>query len=195
MKKIILITFILISTLIYSQQIYPLNTTEARINYPSGSYFKDLDGELDPYIGLWKGTWEGKTLFIQFKKLKYMIGKTSDPHYIYIDRILGERKVIEANGTVSIDRISSFDNQNAQFDGIDEKLTNPSQKQIYFVTGICGITANLDVTFLDTAKTQMSLHFIYNPGYLDESCPYYNSMQQGTEPPLNFPKDIVLTKQ
>lgn len=192
MKKIILITLTLISALIYSQQIYPLNADVE--NIPRGSYFKDLDGELDPYVGLWKGNWDGKTLYIQFKKIKYYFGTTAS-NGIYQDRILGERKVIEANGTVSIDRISSFDNQNAQFDGINFKFSDSSQRQFYFVTGVCGITANLDVTFIDAAKTQMSLHFIYRPGYLDESCPYYNSMQQGTEPPLNFPKDIILTKQ
>lgn len=176
----------------YSQQIYPLNASVE--NIPRGSYFKDLDGELDPYVGLWKGTWEGKTLYIQFKKIKYYFGSTAT-NGIYQDRILGERKVIEANGTVSIDRISNFNNQNPQLKGINFKFSNPSQKQIYFVTGICGKTADLDVTFLDPGKTQMSLHLIYRPSYIDETCSYYNSIMQGNDYPINFPKDIVLTKQ
>lgn len=194
MKKIILITFILFSALIYSQQVYPLST-EDKVNFPNGSYFKDLDGELDPYVGLWKGSWNGKTLYLELKKIKHTFDTPNDPHIIYTDRILGERKIIEADGTISIDRITNFDIQKPEFYGINSKFSNPNQKQLYFVTGVCGITADLDVTFLDTAKTQMSLHFIYRPGYLDESCQYYNSMQQGNEPPLNFPKDIVLTKQ
>jgi hypothetical protein len=57
------------------------------------------------------------------------------------------------------------------------------------------MTANLDVNFLNAEKTQMSLHLIYRPGYLDESCTYYDYMMQGNEPPFNFPKDIILTKQ
>lgn len=192
MKNIFLIVTILFSCLFSSQQIFPLNSNVS--NAPRGSYFKDLDGELDPYVGLWKGMWEGKTLYIEFRKIKYYLGTTST-NGIYQDRILGERKVIEANGTVSIDRISNFDNQNAQFDGINFKFSNPSQKQIYFVTDICGKTADLDVTFLDAAKTQMSLHLIYRPSYIDETCPHYNSVMQGNDYPINFPKDIVLTKQ
>lgn len=192
MKNIFLIVTILFSSLLFSQQIYPLNSYVS--NAPRGSYFKDLDGELNPYIGLWKGMWEGKTLYIEFRKIKYYLG-TTPTNGIYQDKILGERKVIEANGTVSIDRISTFDNQNAQFDGINFKFSNPSQKQIYFVTDICGKTADLDVTFLDAAKTQMSLHLIYRPSYIDETCPYYDSVLQGNDYPINFPNDIVLIKQ
>jgi len=192
MKNIILIVTTLFSSLLFSQQIYSLNNHVS--NAPRGSYFKDLDGELNPYIGLWKGNWEGKTLYIEFRKIKYYLG-TTPTNGIYQDRILGERKVVEANGTVSIDRISNFDNQTAQFDGINFKFSDSSQKQFYFVTGICGKTADLDVTFLDAAKTQMSLHLIYRPSYIDETCPYYNSIMQGNDYPINFPKDIVLTKQ
>ncbi|SHM87546.1 hypothetical protein SAMN05444360_12027 [Chryseobacterium carnipullorum] len=191
MKKIFSIITILLSSLLFSQQVYSLNANGA--DAPNNSYFKDLNGELDLYVGLWKGNWMGKTLYIQFKKVKYFVGTNGEG--IYQDRILGERKVIEANGIVSIDRIANFDNQKPQFKGINFKFSNPSQKQIYFVTGICGKTANLDVTFLDNAKTQMSLHLIYNPSTIDDTCPYYNSVIQGNDFPINFPKDIVLTKQ
>lgn len=193
MKNIFTIVSLIISLSLYSQT-YPLHT-EGKIDKPSGSYFKDLDGELDPYIGLWKGSWNGKILYMKFKKIKHTLDSPNDPHIIFTDRILGERKVIEADGTVSIDRISTFDNQNAEFNGINFKFSDPSQKQFYFVTGICGKTANLDITFLDAAKTQMSLHLIYNPSTIDDSCPYYNSVMQGNDFPINFPKDIVLIKQ
>ncbi len=193
MKKTIIIIFIIFSTFVYSQQIYPLNTDA--ISLPNGSYLKDLEGELDPYVGIWKGSWEGKTLYIQFKKLKHINGNTTDPHYVYRDRILGERKVIEANGIISFDRISNFDNQNAEFNGINIKFSNPAQKQLYFVTDVCGKTADVDVTFLDNAKTQMRLNLIYRPSYINETCPYYDSIIQGNDYPINFPKDIVLTKQ
>lgn len=193
MKNIILIATILVNSLLFSQQIYPLNTSAA--NLPNGSYLKDLNGELNSYVGFWKGMWEGKTLYIEFRKIKYYLG-TTPTNGIYKDKILGERKVIEANGTVSIDRISNFDNnQYHEFSGILPKYTNPLQEQIYFVTGICGKTADLDVAFLNAAKTHMSLHLIYRPSYIDETCPYYNSIMQGNDYPINFPKDIVLTKQ
>jgi len=192
MKNILILIISFISLSLYSQQVYPLNAYIEDV--PRGSYFKDLDGELNPYIGLWKGNWNGKTVYLEFRKVKYYFG-TTPSNGIYQDRILGERKIVEANGTVSIDRISNFNEQSAEFDGINYKFSNPSQKQLYFATGICGKTANIDINFVDTTKTQISLHLIYNPSYIDETCPYYNSVMQGNDYPINFPKDIILTKQ
>ncbi len=78
----------------------------------------------------------------------------------YKDRILGERKVISGNGTVEIDRISNFDNVNAEFYGIKTSLKNINQKQIsFYPKNMCGKSATLDVSFINPEKTQMSLHF------------------------------------
>ncbi|SHM87567.1 hypothetical protein SAMN05444360_12028 [Chryseobacterium carnipullorum] len=194
MKNIIISLSIFLSIIIYGQE-YPLNY-EDRLNIPQGSYLKDLNSELNPYIGLWKGNWDGKTIYIQFKKVKYPLGKPNSPHFIYRDRIVGERKIISSNGSIEIDKISTFDEQYSEFYGVAPKFSNPSQKQFYFAPkNMCGKTANLDVTFLDNAQTQMSLHLIYNPSTIDDTCPYYNSVIQGNDFPINFPKDIVLTKQ
>ncbi len=194
MKNIIIILSILFTNIVFSQT-YPLhgNMSEA----PNGSYFKDLDGELDPYLGTWKGTWEGKTLIIEFKKIKYYLGDLSKNDGVYQDRILGERKVVTSNGVVEIDRISNFDNVNAEFYGIKTSLKNANQKQIsFYPKDMCGKSATLDVNFLNPEKTQMSLHFEYNPGHITESCKYYDLIfNQGKEWPMNFPKDIVLSKQ
>ncbi len=193
MKNILLIILVIFSNLTYSQQTYPLHY-EGKSDVANGSYFKDLDGELDPYVGLWKGDWNGKTVFLYLKKIKYYNGSNGDGYFQ--DRILGERKIIGSNGVVEIDRISNFDLQFPEFTGIDFKFSNPSQSQLYFVPkNMCGKTANLDITFLNPEKTQISLHFIYRPSYIDESCPYFNSVMQGNDYPINFPKDIVLTKQ
>ncbi|SHM87640.1 hypothetical protein SAMN05444360_12031 [Chryseobacterium carnipullorum] len=193
MKNIFLILLSFISVSIYSQ-VYPLHT-EGKSDLPNGAYFKDMDGELNHYIGLWKGNWNDKTIYLDLRKIKYYLG-TNPNDGIYIDKILGERKIINSSGAVEIDRISNFDEQLPEFRGISSKFNNPSQKQFYFVPkNMCGKTANLDVTFLDNAKTQMSLHLIYNPSTIDDTCPYYNSVIQGNDFPINFPKDIVLTKQ
>jgi len=194
MKNITLIISLLFVQVLYSQE-YPLNY-EDRLNIPKGAYLKDMNGELTPYVGLWKGNWDGKIIYIQLKKVKYALGNLDDPHFMYRDRIVGERKIINANGSILIDRITNFDEQHSEFYGIGDKFSNPSQKYIaFYPKNMCGMNANLDITFLNAAKTQISLHLIYNPKTLDESCPYYNSMMQGNEPPFNFPKDIVLIKQ
>jgi len=194
MKNILLILLIFTSIQAYSQQqVYPLHAEGD--DFPNNSYFKDLDGELDPYIGVWKGNWNGKTVYLELRKVKYYLG-TTPTNGTYQDMVVGERKIINSDGTISIDRISNFDEVNSEFYGISSQFKNPAQKYITFSPkNMCGITASLDLTFLDTAKTQMSLHFIPNPKFIDESCSYYNSMLQGVELPMNFPKDIVLTKQ
>lgn len=192
MKNIFLIVITLFSSLFFSQQIYPLTTNVSEV--PNGSYIKDLDGEYNLYIGLWKGNWDGKIIYLKFKIVK---DSSLGNHFYYKDRLFGERKIVESNGSISVDRISNFDdNKYHEFSGINKKFSDPSQKQLYFSpNNMCGKTANMDITFLDAAKTQMSLHLIYNPSTIDDSCPHYNSVMQGNDFPINFPKDIVLLKQ
>lgn len=195
MKNIFLISFIFTLIFCKSQQVYPLHTDD-KMDLPSGSYFKDLNGELNPYIGLWKGDWNGKTVYLQLKKIKYLSGNVTDPHYIYWDMIVGERKIINADGSISIDRITNFDDLKSEFRGIYKKFDASQSPQIkFYPKNMCGKGANLDVVFLDAGKTQMSLHFSYIPNAISSSCPYYNSVMQGGEFPMNFPVDIVLTKQ
>jgi len=193
MKKIFSIITILLSSLLFSQQVYSLNANGA--DAPNNSYFKDLNGELNPYIGLWKGNWNGKIVFLELKKQKYFLGINGKG--IYKDMILGERKIVNTNSIIEVDKITNFDNnQFHEFSGIHKKFDSSQSPQLYFAPdNMCGKTANLDVTFLNAAKTQMSLHLIYNPSTIDDTCPYYNSVIQGNDFPINFPKDIVLTKQ
>ncbi|MDR6371166.1 hypothetical protein J2795_001788 [Chryseobacterium bernardetii] len=68
----ILLVFITISC---NAQIYPLNYKE---DVPNGAYYKDLDGELDKYVGMWKGIWNGKTLYLDLRKNKYKLGDNSN---------------------------------------------------------------------------------------------------------------------
>ncbi|WP_051289127.1 DUF6705 family protein [Chryseobacterium daeguense] len=68
---------------------------------PNGAYYKDLNNELDKYVGLWKGNWNGKTVYLELKKVKTF---SSGNNSYYRDRILGERKIISATGSVEIDR-------------------------------------------------------------------------------------------
>ncbi|PVV53402.1 hypothetical protein, partial [Chryseobacterium sp. HMWF035] len=64
MKK--LLSILLMSFLIVSSrgQTLPINTILR--NIPQGSYVKDLNHELDPYIGIYKSNFEGNeiTLYI-----------------------------------------------------------------------------------------------------------------------------------
>ncbi|MDQ1098385.1 MULTISPECIES: DUF6705 family protein [Chryseobacterium] len=190
MKQILLL-LIMIFAVPFKGQVYPLNNKN-KSDAPNGSYFKDLDGELDKYIGLWKGNWNGKTVYLDLRKYKYKLG--DDSNYIYQDKILGERKIIAADGTVEIDRISNFDNTNSEFIGMEMSLKNGNWKRIYFYPkNMCNKIATLDIT--NFTNNQMTLHFEYEPSFVDPNCQYNAYVDQYGDFPVNFPKDIVLTKQ
>lgn len=187
MKQILLI-FMLFSFSCKSQE-YPLNTSLD--NLPNNAYLKDTNNDLNKYIGLWRGNWNGKTLFLDLRKVKY--------HYIgnqsyYEDKIFGERKVIGANGSVEIDRIANFDFESPEFRGIGTSLKNGNWKRLYFnLKNMCGKKATLDI--ISFTDNQMTLHFEYLPSITDPNCQHNAYVDQYGDFPINFPKDITLTKQ
>lgn len=187
MKQILLILLSIFS-ISCKAQIYPLNYKE---DVPVGAYYKDLDGELNKYIGLWKGIWNGKTLFLDLKKVKYFYDGNNA---YYKDQIFGERKVIGTNGSVEIDRISNFDYLAPEFRGMTISLKNGNWKRLHFYPkNMCGKMATLDITSF--TGNQMTLHFEYLPSIIDPNCQYNAYVDQYGDFPINFPKDIVLTKQ
>ncbi|MCQ9636119.1 hypothetical protein MP478_12545 [Chryseobacterium sp. WG14] len=194
MKKIILILLLSCINKINAQQIFPLNTP--KINIPNGAYYKDLDGELDPYIGIWKGTWDGKTLYLQLKKVKDR-SVANDGTYYESDQIMGERKVIAANGTVEIDHISNFNQNSPEFYGIFGQYNNFVQKYLLFQPkNMCNSRGNVDINFIGNQKEQIKLHYKLMPMHISKGCENSNQQYQNDMPiNLNFPKDIVLTKQ
>ncbi|HHM0728134.1 hypothetical protein HZQ11_06230 [Elizabethkingia anophelis] len=190
MKKIFLIIASVVISTFYKGQEYPLNTGVYDI--PNNAYLKDTNNELDKYVGVWKGEWNGKTLYLDLRKIKtYSKGNL---HSYYKDEILGERKIIGANGTVEVDRISNFDTESPEFSGIFRSLKNANWKRIYFYPkDMCNKSASLDITSF--TGTQMTLHFEYEPSFVDPTCKHNAYVDQYGEFPVNFPKDIVLTKQ
>jgi hypothetical protein len=191
MKKILLILISIFAISCKAQE-YPLNTSLD--NIPNNAYLKDTNNDLNKYVGLWKGTWNGKILFLELKKMKTYHSIPGSTHPYYKDRILGERKVVASNGTVEIDRISNFGNGGTEFSGIGISLKNTNWKRLYFYPeNMCRKTATLDITSF--TGNQMTLHFEYLPSIIDPNCQHNAYVDQYGDFPINFPKDIVLTKQ
>ncbi|HFK5528426.1 hypothetical protein HZQ19_03315 [Elizabethkingia anophelis] len=190
MKNLFLIITSVVLSVFYKGQEYPLNTSLD--NIPNNAYLKDTNNELGKYIGLWKGEWNGKTLYLDLRKIKYY----SKGNYLsyYKDQVVGERKIIGTNGIVEIDRISNFDTESPEFSGIFRSLKNGNWSRIYFSPkDMCMKRASLDITSF--TGTQMTLHFEYMPSSVDPNCKHNAYVDQYGEFPVNFPKDIVLTKQ
>ncbi len=188
MKTIVFLLLILATSC--KAQIYPLNTGISDL--PPNAYIKDLNNELDKYVGLWKGNWNGKTLYLELKKVKY---HDNDPNYPYYkDMIFGERKIVSSNGTIEIDRISNFDYENAEIRGMyNSLLFEGNERFLFFPKNMCKKIASLDIS--NMTSTQMTLKFQYLPSRYDANCEHNAYEQQYGDFPINFPKDIVLTKQ
>ncbi|MDR2237985.1 MAG: hypothetical protein LBE92_17825 [Chryseobacterium sp.] len=193
MKKTILILFVTGVNFIYAQQVFPLEAN--KIDYPNGAYYKDINGELNPYIGTWKGNWDGKTIYLELKKIKKRTTANNGKYYD-IDKIVGERKIISSTGAVEVDRITNFNETDYEFSGIYGQYKDFSKKHLLFQPkDMCNKTANININFINPEKTQMQLRFEYNPSGITQSCKYYNQIMEGKDWPFNFPKDIIMTKQ
>lgn len=191
MKNILLI-FCLLSINLVSCQIYPLNTSAGDI--PDNAYIKDTNNELNKFVGLWKGNWNGKTIYLELRKVKTYSSIPGGTHPYYKDRILGERKIINANGVVEIDRIANFGADGAEFSGMSKSIKPSGRDRLLFSPkNMCRKMATLDITSL--TSTQMTLHFEYLPSAIDENCIHNAYVEQYGDFPINFPKDIILTKQ
>lgn len=177
-------------TIISYAQEYPLYYNG---DVPNGSYYKDTNNEYDKYLGLWKGGWNGKTIYIELKKVKHYYDGIN-PYYM--DKIFGERKVIAADGNVETDRISNFDFQSPEIRGMGiptgvNGVNYPSL--MFYPKNMCNMFARLVVT--NITQTQMTLHLVGMMGHQKANCIHDAYIQQHGEYPINFPKDIVLTKQ
>ncbi len=60
---------------------------------------------------------------------------------------------------------------------------------------MCNKSATLDIHFLNAEKTKMRLVFHYDPSWNFGDCKHQAYIDKHGDYPMNFPKDIVLTKQ
>lgn len=186
MKKILIIISIHL-ILLSCAQVYPLNTNT---DIPTDPYIKDLNNELIPYEGTWKGTWDNKTIFIYFKKIKkYMDHRENNPYYK--DILIGKFKVINSNGQVLFDNTNLSDND-AKIEGT-RFFSMPYKRYslFYLDPDICNSTGDILIKFLNNASTQLDWKFSDTMDIIDSSCQYYNANPF----PKPLPKEIILTKQ
>ncbi|NMR35203.1 hypothetical protein HIO71_13515 [Chryseobacterium aquaticum] len=186
MKKIIL--FIIFTFTISCQaQTYPLRTYG--IEFPKDSYVKDTNNELLDYEGTWKGTWNNKTIFVTFKKIKFYKSYLDYRAY-FNDIIVGKFKVIDSNGVILYDNTSLPDNK-AKIKGSNFKKVDNKYSLIYIDPDLCSMSGSVYINFTDATKTKLNWKAVYSWDIITESCPYYNA----TVAPEPLPYEIILTKQ
>ncbi len=188
MKKAYLI--LLLGSLSFSkaQQIFPLTTKGMEL--PPNSYIKDTDNQLPDFEGNWKGDWNGKTLILNLKKVKYHdILSQKNPYDI--DLLFGKFQVKEKNGNILFDNLALED----KYSKIQGTHINPSGKYelLYLDPDLCNKVGILMIGFNNPSKKELKLRYKDYTQNLDPACFYYGKpLDQQPEP---LPKEIILTKQ
>ncbi|HCA09933.1 DUF6705 family protein [Chryseobacterium sp.] len=167
-------------------QIYPLRTyTEV----PANAYIQDINNELIPYEGTWKGTWNGKTVYIYLKRFKnYFTHLENNPYYN--DILVGKFKIQDSSGTILFDS-SNLTDENAKIKG-SRFFSAPNTRYTlnYIDSDFCNTSGNVSISFTDTTKTKLSWNLNFRSNMITTDCQYYN-----TGIPEVLPKEILLTKQ
>jgi len=154
-----------------AQQVYPLNT------YPDdvqpGSYLKDLNNELDFYVGTWKANFQDKTITLSVTKQLHkpfeMLGKN-----YFQDQLIVRYEIKSTNGTLlesSLNR--AFTDQNDIKLLIESSGVEASGEilNLLFAGGNCSVGIG-DIVLKKINNTQF--YWNYYPGTTtrnDISCP------------------------
>ncbi|WP_131368524.1 DUF6705 family protein [Chryseobacterium soli] len=185
MKKIFL--FILFSVAIYTkaQQVYSLRPTE--IDLPENSYQKDINNELPAYEGTWKGTWNNKIIYVNFKKILNTYNAVTK---YYRDYLVARFKVTDLNGNIIFDNTNLEDNK-TKIVGVNFRRYGDKYSLIYIDKDLCDTSGNIVINFTDPSKTQLNWKYNEGSNMITTDCQYYST----TPFPTALPKEIVLIKQ
>lgn len=188
MKNIFLLVLVII-TIFCRAQTYPLRTY--RINFSKNSYVTDTNNELPQYEGVWKATWNNKTIFIAFKKIKLYLDHNIGSEY-YKDVLIAKFKVLDNSGNILFDNTNVADNK-AKIEGGTFRKKDDKYSFSYIDNDLCGITRYIMINFTDSSKAQLKWEYWKDNDWLDSDCFYWNLPASQRPEPL--PYSIILTKQ
>lgn len=174
--------------------ILPLNDWGEKQN---GAYYKDLNNEMDDFVGTWIYTEGNTTLKIKLKKeLMHYNGR------FYVDMIVGEYQYIK-NGVELINTLDNFDLVNGYQHRVYGK--NLYDSCIPFPASDCEDgEIRLDLSVFDTL-VNYSYDFLFHKRIVNGEpalrafnvCYYHDTVPIGTEPPeptLPCQNEIILMK-
>ncbi|MDR3023919.1 DUF6705 family protein [Chryseobacterium sp.] len=187
MKNIILFTILTFSLNCKAQE-YPLTTDT---DVPPNSYIKDLNNELPPFEGVWKGVWKGKTFIINFKKIKFYNTYSVNKQY-YQDLLIGKFQVKDTNGSILFDNLNITDDK-SKIKGGKIFPGGNTYTLAYVDPDLCLKSGRIIVKFNNIAKTEIKFKFMETSDLIEPDCFYHGKPADQRPEPL--PKEIILTKQ
>lgn len=191
MKNILAILFILLLTTCKSQQVLPLNGSV--VNSPINSYFKDINNELDFYVGNWKANFQNKTMILKITKALHRPFEMLDKNY-FQDQLIVRYEIKDINESVLQTTLNrSFTDQNDVKLLIESSGTesNGDIVNLLFAGGNCSVGIG-EIILKKINNTQF--YWSYYPGTTtrnDITCPPnldYNIYLPETE-------NLIFTKQ
>ncbi|GEM53659.1 hypothetical protein EB1_34490 [Empedobacter brevis NBRC 14943 = ATCC 43319] len=180
---------------IFSQsQIIPLKTPLAEL--PEGAYLKDVNNELNQFVGTWTYTEGSKKYTINFKKLikeEFNWG----PHY-YKDMLIGGYKLEVNNQIIYNSILTLYEYYEAPLRGIGF-VKNQNKYIITFEDPLnCDISGNVkiekDPSNINQLIWKMYREFEMNPNF--EKCPYLHNIDETSTfgDTMSLPYEMILTK-
>lgn len=176
MKRIFLVLLSVAVSIINAQtQILPLDTKGKRVE---GAYYKDLNNELNPYIGTWKGNINGNIFKISFEKIK----EYDEYRKIWKDRLYGRYEMRDKQGNIL------YSTYNSQRIKVRSYIFIKNRLNFGFIDSC--IIGDIYLKFTDASKTKIEWEYDNIPQTISESravnCAKINEMPQ---------EKFILTKQ
>ncbi|MFP7655612.1 hypothetical protein [Chryseobacterium proteolyticum] len=188
--KTTLLFGLFISFLSCKAQEYPLNTDFR--NIPTNSYLKDLDNELNPYVGNYRANFQGKEIILYITKESHKLIEYKNQKF-YRDVLSIKYVIKNSAGTILQDTQNMIPQTNQSYHTIYSTRINPFLNSVmltYSGTN-CGVGWG-SIKLKKINSTQLSWEYRPNDIILDSSrCP------SGTDINIYLPetKDLVFTKQ
>ena len=185
-NKILIFSWIFINMLSCKAQTLPLNTPLKDI--PANAYIKDLNNELNPYIGIYKANYQGNEITLYINKVENKLEKSAHKNY-YLDVLNVQYIVKNSSGNV----LQDTKNSNPSNIELYSIKTKPSQNTIIFYYGgtNCGVGWG-DIYLQKVNANQISWEYRPDDIIIDNNrCPV------GTDINIYLPqtKDLIFTKQ
>ena len=197
MKNLFKTIILLYSISSFSQvgTVVPLNTFYQNIQ--SGTYRKDINNELDPFVGTWTMIKDNIKYTLVFQKMQHLLVTYSSDFYNYEDRLVCKYETVDLNTNTiiystmnatlyddfDIESLGGVSNGELEFDFYDTPRCNRSMEfRLYKMKFQPGTTIPYQVSYYNFGSD----------GYFPENCPYTNMDAVPFPLPLG---SLVLTKQ
>ncbi|MFC6267773.1 DUF6705 family protein [Frigoriflavimonas asaccharolytica] len=187
MKKILIISMMLFAVL-NCAQIYPITKNT---DVPNNGYVKDLNNDLLPYVGTWKGTWDNKVIYIYLERFKKQ--RSYNINHIYFkDILIGRFKVLNADETAVLFDNTNLPDNNTKIEGLRFFSVPITQYAMMYIDQNICTTGDIYINIVNSTNTQLQWKYSPDNDILSLDCPY---VVNNLPIPQALPTNLVLTKQ